>query len=196
MPKKFHFSKFGFSRLFPNIIVLSLVASAALILAWVSWLTWADMTKWGKDLGSIFFGSRASEPLSLGIGMTVMHYFLIGLSLLAAGLVLLLRNRILAMKPQLARLMVSQKVNANQRLNANSAVKSAVKEENTAAGEVRFLGCPYYFGYLSSRPEGSAIPQECMLCQWLGDCMVAAVYVKKSAKDKEVDCRRLTGEHF
>lgn len=182
MPKKFHFPKFGFSRLFPNIIVLSLVASAALILAWVSWLTWSDMTKWGKDLGSIFFSSRASETLSLGIGMTVIHYFLIGLSLLAAGLVLLLRNRILAMKPQLARLMGSQKVNANQRLNASSAVKSAVKEENTAAGEVRFLGCPYYFGYLSSRPEGSAIPQECMLCQRLGDCMVAAVYVKRISK--------------
>ena len=183
MPKKFHFSKLGFYRLFPNIIVLSLVASAALILAWVSWLTWADMTEWGKDLGSIFFGSRASEPLSLGIGLTVMHYFLIGLSLLATGLVLLSRNRILAMKPQLATLMGSQKVNVNQRLNANSAVKSAVKEENVTTGkESHFLGCPYYFGYLSSRPEGSAIPQECMLCQRLGDCMVATVYVKKISK--------------
>ena len=183
MPKKFHFSKFGFSRLFPNIIVLSLVASAALILAWVSWLTWADMTEWGKDLGSIFFGSRASEPISLGIGMTLIHYFLIGLSLLAAGLVMLLRNRILAMKPQLARLMGSQKVNVDQRLNANSAVKSSVKEENvTTEEESRFLGCPYYFGYLSSRPEGYAIPQECMLCQRLGDCMVATVYVKKISK--------------
>jgi hypothetical protein len=176
MPKKLHFSKFGFSRLFPHIIVLSLVASAALILAWVSWLTWIDITEWGKDLGSIFFGSRASEPISLGIGMTVIHYFLIGLSLLATGLVVLLRNRILAIKPQLARLMGSQKVNVDQRLNVNSAVK----EENVAAEEeIRFLGCPYHFGYLSSRPEGSAIPQECMLCHRLGDCMVATVYVKK-----------------
>jgi hypothetical protein len=112
--------------------------------------------------------------------MTVIHYFLIGLSLLATGLVVLLRNRILAIKPQLVRLMGSQKVNVDQRLNVNSAVKSAVKEENVAAGEeIRFLGCPYYFGYLSSRPEGSAIPQQCMLCHRLGDCMVATVYVKK-----------------
>jgi hypothetical protein len=76
--------------------------------------------------------------------MTVIHYFLIGLSLLAAGLVVLLRNRILAIKPQLARLMGSQKVNVDQRLNVNSA-----------------------------------IPQQCMLCHRLGDCMVATVYVKK-----------------
>jgi hypothetical protein len=179
MLEEFHFSKIGFSRLSPHAIVLSLVASAALILAWVSWLTWVDATEWGKDLGSIFFGSRAGEPISLGIGMTVMHYFLIGLSLLAVGLVVLLRNRVLAMKPQFARLMGSKKVNSGQRLEANSAVESSVKEENMAAEEVRFLGCRYYFGYLSSRKEGSAIPQECMLCPRLGDCMVATVYVKK-----------------
>jgi len=180
MPKKFHFPKISFSHLFPKIIVLSLVASAALVLLWVSWLTWIDVTEWGKDLGSIFFGSRANEPISLGIGMTVMNYFLIGVSLLAAGLVVLLRNRILAIKPQLARLMRFQKVNVDKRLNANSVVESAVEEENIAAGEeIRFLGCPYHFGYLSSRPEDSDIPQECMLCHRLGDCMVATVYVKK-----------------
>jgi hypothetical protein len=180
MPKKFHFPKFGFSRLFPHVIVLSLVASAALILTWVSWLTWTDVTEWGKDLGSIFFGSRASEPISLGIGMTLIHYFLIGLSLLAAGVVLLLRNRILAMKPQHVMQMKSQKVNMKNSEKGTSGVESLVNEENAASGEERrFLGCPYHFGYLSSRPEDSAIPQECMLCQRLGDCMVATVYVKK-----------------
>jgi hypothetical protein len=181
MPKKLHFPKFSFSRLFPHAIVLSLVASAALILAWVSWLTWIDVTEWGKDLDSILFGSRADEPISLGIGMTVIHYLLIGLSLLAAGVTLFLRNCISAMKPQLAMQMKPQEVDVKSSEEGISGVESVVNEENVAAaGEKRlFLGCPYHFGYLSSRPEDSAVPQECMLCQRLGDCMVATVYVKK-----------------
>lgn len=179
MTKEFRFSKSGFSRLFPQIIVLSLVASAALILAWVSWLTWIDVTEWGKDLGSIFFGSRANEPISLGIGMTLIHYFLIGLSLLAAGVVLFLRNRILAIKPQNAVQMKLQEVYVKNSEDS-SGVESLVNEENAVSGEEsHFLGCPYHFGYLSSRPEDSDIPQECLLCQRLGDCMVATVYVKK-----------------
>jgi hypothetical protein len=180
MPKGLQLSKFGFARLMPHIIVLSLVASAALILAWIGWLTWTDMTQWSKDIGNIFFGSRTGEAISLGIGMTLIHYFLISMSLLAAGVVLFLRNRILATKPQHAMQIKPQKVNVNQSKNVNSAVKSPVKEENAAAREERFFsGCLHHFGYLSSRPKDSPIPQECILCQRLGDCMVATVYVKK-----------------
>jgi hypothetical protein len=180
MPIQLKLTKLGLARLMPHIIILSLVASAALILAWVGWLTWIDMTQWSKDIGSIFFGSRTGEAISLGIGMTVIHYFLISMSLLAAGVVLFLRNRILATKPQLAMRMKPQKVNVNQSKNVNSAVKSMVKEENAAAREERFFsGCLHHFGYLSSRPKDSPIPQECILCQRLGDCMVATVYVKK-----------------
>jgi hypothetical protein len=55
-----------------------------------------------------------------------------------------------------------------------------MKEENAAAREERFFsGCLHHFGYLSSRPKDSPIPQECIICQRLGDCMVATVYVKK-----------------
>jgi hypothetical protein len=181
MPRELRFPKLDFARLLPNIIVLSLVASAALILAWIGWLTWVDMTQWSKDLGSIFFGSRTGEAISLGVGMTVIHYFLISMSLLAAGVVLFLRNRILALKPQHAMQMKPQKVNTkHQSKNEVSTVKSSVKEENAAAREERFFsGCLHHFGYLSSRPKDSPIPQECILCQRLGDCMVATVYVKK-----------------
>jgi len=180
MPRELQLSKLGLARLMPHIIVLSLVASAALIMAWIGWLTWTDMTQWSKDVGSIFFGSRANEAISLGIGMTVIHYFLISMSLLAAGVVLFMRNRILATKPELAMRMKPQKVNVNQSKNVPSAVKSQVKEENAAAREERFFsGCLHHFGYLSSRPKDSPIPQECILCQRLGDCMVATVYVNK-----------------
>jgi hypothetical protein len=182
MLKKLQFSKLDFARLLPNIIALSLIASAALLMAWIGWLTWIDMTQWSKDLGSIFFGSRTGEAISLGVGMTVIHYFLISMSLLAAGVVLFLRNRILAMKPQHAMQMKPQKENTkHQSKNEVSTVKPSVKEENAAAREERFFsGCLHHFGYLSSRPKDSPIPQECILCQRLGDCMVATVYVKKT----------------
>ena len=181
MPKESLFSKMGFARLLPKVIVLSLVASAALMLAWIGWLTWTDMTQWGKDLNSIFFGSRAGEAISLGIGMTIIHYFLIGVSLLAAGVVLFLKTHILATKQQHAMQTKQQKMSGKHRSkNKGSKVKSSVKEENAAAREERFFsGCLHHFGYLSSRPKDSPIPQECILCQRLGDCMVATVYTKK-----------------
>ena len=180
MLNKLQLSKLSLSNLMPHIVILSLVASAALILAWVGLLTWTDMTQWNKDIGTIFFGSRTGEAISLGVGMTVIHYFLIGTSLLAAGVVLFLRDHILAAKPQLAMRMKSQKTTVKQSKKSMSTVKSKMKEENAAAREERFFsGCLHHFGYLSSRPKDSPIPQECILCQRLGDCMVATVYVNK-----------------
>ena len=183
MPKELQVSKVGLARLMPHIVVLLLVASAALILAWIGWLTWTDMTQWGKDIGSIFFGSRTGEAISLGVGMTVIHYFLISMSLLAAGVVLFIKNRIGATKPQQAMQMKPQKVEAKTN-EVTSAVESPVKEESAAAREERFFsGCLHHFGYLSSRPKGSPIPQECILCQRLGDCMVATFYVNKISEE-------------
>ena len=183
MPIKLHLPKLGLSLLRPHIVFLSLVGSATLVLAWVRWLTWIDITVWNKDIGAIFFGSRTGEAISLGIGMTVIHYFSIGMLLLASGLVMFLRKRIFAAEPQQALLMRPQKTRLNQQnstANVKSEVKSSMKEENAAAREERFFsGCLHHFGYLSSRPKDSPIPQECIICQRLGDCMVATVYVKK-----------------
>jgi hypothetical protein len=164
-----------------------LLSSAALVLAWVGWLTWYDMSIWGKDIGTIFLGSRTGEAISLGIGMTLVYYFVIGLSLLAAGVVLILRNHILTAEPQQATMLMKPqkpKVNhQNRKVKAKSEVKAPIKEENAAAREERFFsGCLHHFGYLSSRPKDSPIPQECIICQRLGDCMVATVYVKKASE--------------
>ena len=185
MSIKLQLSKFDFFRRMPNVIVLSLVASAALVLAWIGWITWNDISVWNKDLGAIFFGSRTGEGISLGIGMTVIHYVLIGTSLLAAGVVVFLRNHILATEPEkVIQKQVMQiknrETNVPMREKVMSAVKSPMKTENAAAQEERFFsGCLHHFGYLSSRPKDSPIPQECIICQRLGDCMVATVYVKK-----------------
>ena len=180
MTRELHLSRFEFVRFMPQIIVLTLFASGALVLAWIGYLTWNDISVWNKDIGSIFFGSRTGEAISLGIGMAVIHYLLIGVSLLAGGTVLFLRNRIGLVKPNIE-LKAPQKVKQIQKTSTEKpVVKRSIKEENAAAREERFFsGCLHHFGYLSSRPKESPIPQECIICQRLGDCMVATVYVNK-----------------
>jgi len=88
--------KLHFCRLLPNLPSLFLIAFGLIILAWVVWLIWYDVTTWGKDIALIFFGSRTSEAISLGIGVKVFDYFLIGLILPLSGLFIFLRRRILS----------------------------------------------------------------------------------------------------
>ncbi len=83
-----------FCRLSPYLFRFSLTALGLIILAWTGWLIWYDMTWWSKDIILIFFGSRTGEPCSLGIGMKVFNYFLIGLILPLSGLVISSRRRI------------------------------------------------------------------------------------------------------
>lgn len=173
MPKKSQNSQLGLVRLIPSLIILSLFASAVFILAWVGWLTWYDMTEWNKDIGSIFFGVRTGEAISLGIGMRIVYYFAIGMSLLALGLFLFLRKRIRTIKPRYVTPIYPQKMNA-KKMEADLTFKSLGKGEKEAEPKKRFSHeCPYHFGYLASRPKGSPIPQECFVCQRLGDCMVS-----------------------
>jgi len=70
-------------------------ALGSITLAWVAQLTLYDMITWGKDITRIFFSSRTDEYMfpTLGIDMRVIHYFLIGLTLLLIGLVTHFRSR-------------------------------------------------------------------------------------------------------
>jgi hypothetical protein len=76
-----------------NLTSFLLVALGAIILAPVAWITWNDTSFWGKDIALIFFGSRTAEAISLGIGMKLIHYLLIGSVLLLSGLFNFLRSR-------------------------------------------------------------------------------------------------------
>ena len=67
-------SKFDFLRSLPNLIIFSLFVLGTAVLVWVGSLTINDITVWNKDLGTIFFGSRTGENISLGIGMTLINY--------------------------------------------------------------------------------------------------------------------------
>ena len=72
---------------------LFLMALGLVTLAWVGNLVWQDITVWGKDTALIFFGSRAGEAISLGIGMTVIHYLIMGLALILSSVGLLIIKR-------------------------------------------------------------------------------------------------------
>ncbi len=76
-----------------NLPSLFLTALGSTIMIWVGWLVWYDTTTWDKDIALIFFGSRTGEAISLGIGMKVIHYFLISLVPLLSGLLTFLRRR-------------------------------------------------------------------------------------------------------
>ena len=68
-----------------KLIGLSFIISGVLALVWIGMLTWYEVSVWQKDLGFVLFTYRTGEPISLGIGMKVIHYFVIGSALLLVG---------------------------------------------------------------------------------------------------------------
>ena len=83
-----------------NLASLSLMFVGSAASVWIANLIWFDISFWGKDIGLILFGSRIGEAISLGVGMQVIHYVLIGSVLLFSGLLMLFRNRIMSAKKQ------------------------------------------------------------------------------------------------
>jgi hypothetical protein len=76
------------SHLLPYSFNFLLITSGLIIMVWIGWLIWYDVTWWSKDIFLIFFGSRTGEAISLGIGMKIFDYFLLGLILPLSGLVI------------------------------------------------------------------------------------------------------------
>lgn len=52
------------------------------------------------------------------------------------------------------------------------AAKEETKTEQAAPTETEFSGCKNTFGYLAKRSPDTPIPQECMLCPRIVDCML------------------------
>jgi hypothetical protein len=83
-----------FRKLFlPYLVSLLLTVIGSVILAQVAWITYHDMTIWGKDITQIFLESRTEQAISLGIGMKIIHYFILGLASFLSGIFTYLRNR-------------------------------------------------------------------------------------------------------
>ena len=180
MPNESSRLKWRLSHLLTNLAGLFLIAFGSITLVWVNHLTWHDITVWGKDIPLIFFGSRTGENISLGIGMKVIHYLLIGLSLLLPGLVIFLRRRLrkcphhfgyLANHPKKTsvpkKCLICPKVAdciSGQPQKQKPLVKSTAKKEKDSSK------CSHHFGYLRSLPDDQAVPQECTTCQELLEC--------------------------
>ena len=98
MPNESSRLKWRLSHLLTNLAGLFLTVLGLAILAGIAWLAWFDSTSWGKDITLILFGSRAGEAVSLGIGMKIIHYFVIGSALLLSGSIIFLRRRIKTMR--------------------------------------------------------------------------------------------------
>ena len=80
------------NRFLQNLASLLLTAIGSILLTEVAWITFYDMTIWGKDIAIIFLGSRTGEAISLGIGIKIIHYFLIGLASFLSGMLTYLRR--------------------------------------------------------------------------------------------------------
>lgn len=81
-----------------NLASLSLMVIGSATSVWITNLILFDITFWQKDIGLILFGSRIGEAISLGMGIQVIHYVLIGAVLMFSGLLMLFRNRIISKK--------------------------------------------------------------------------------------------------
>jgi len=46
------------------------------------------------------------------------------------------------------------------------------KEKEKGPKEESLKGCPHHFGYLAHRPKNTPIPQECLTCQKIVECML------------------------
>jgi hypothetical protein len=62
-----------------------LVLIGIINLVFVLYIAYLDIIFWNKDILSILFISRVGEYLSLGIGMKMIHYLILGISLLISG---------------------------------------------------------------------------------------------------------------
>ena len=76
-----------------NTIFFSSIVVGSLLLIQVGFVMWNDMTVWGKDFSSILFGSRTGESISLGIGLQIIHYYLIGILFLFSAIILFVLKR-------------------------------------------------------------------------------------------------------
>lgn len=51
-------------------------------------------------------------------------------------------------------------------------VKPSKEEEKGPEGEESPKGCPNHFGYLAHRPKDASIPQKCLTCHKIVECML------------------------
>lgn len=79
-------SSFFRHYIFPHIVSFILILLGFSTLLWIGVLALYEMIVWNKSLDFVLFTSRVGEPISLGIGMKMIYYFVIGAILLLTGI--------------------------------------------------------------------------------------------------------------
>ena len=179
-------SKLGFASGQSKMLSVIIFFSGIGVLGLVSFVTWKDLTFYAKtDLLGIFLENRTGQPIAIEL----VYYLFCGLSLFGTGLFLLLRKEILKIPSVLNRTVRNSDITTKSVLNEvvreapDSNIFSINKKKDkiyeSATEERIFSGCLNHFGYLANRSKDTPIPPECIVCQRLGDCMVATIYVEK-----------------
>jgi len=78
------------------------------------------------------------------------------------------------MHPSLERVLdvISAEPQKERRGREEAPVKPSKEKEKGPKEEESPKGCPHQFGYLSHRPKDAPIPQQCLTCQKIVDCML------------------------
>ena len=70
----------------PKIVFLSLFIIGVILLTFSIWITYYDLTFWNKNLTLILLGPRTGETMSLGVGMRLIYYFILSLTLISTAI--------------------------------------------------------------------------------------------------------------
>ena len=64
-----------------------------LFIVLVGVVIWGDIIFYEKDIASIFFESRTGEAISLGLGLQLIHYYLLAILFIATGLAMFILRK-------------------------------------------------------------------------------------------------------
>jgi len=68
-----------------------------------------------------------------------------------------------------------EKKNAKMKKTGSEEVNVDFKEKTPAESSPKVQGCVHYLGYLSERSKKEKIPEECIMCENIVQCMLKKV---------------------
>lgn len=110
-----------------NMILTTMVVTGLAILAGSIKIIFTDLS--GSDMGfsEVLLGSRTGEAISLGIGLSLIHYLLIGCTLLLSGMTFFLRNSSLLSSLQQIVIEQVQKVKIKNYLKKPTKITKSIR---------------------------------------------------------------------
>ena len=76
-----------------RIAVILLMVIGILFFVQVGIVLWGDIVFYGKDIELIFFESRIGQGMSLGLGLQLIHYYLLAILCISTGLAMFILGK-------------------------------------------------------------------------------------------------------